>query len=431
MGEGRTPRISLCMIVKNEEKRLERALSWGEGILWEKIVVDTGSTDGTVALAEELGAKVSHFDWIDDFAAARNFALRQAKGDWILTLDADEWPVPETSGKLASIVRQAEERGVDGVFGGILGLDDRGEVATCSSRILIFRNVPELRYRRRIHEQLEFVDGRSMQMVGAENELLFFHDGYVGENLAGKQRSRRNLKLLEQELLEHPDDYEVMGYLGDEYSGYGEKEQALTWYRKSVEHMPEVLREGDPRSAWTFSALIALYGEKGEISEAEKIYQLAVGKQPEEADYDYQMGCLCVTGQHWEDGIRYLSEGLAKLEQYGTANSCMRIKASLEEVYGNLALCFLRSGRRKDAVETSVTLLKAKPFNMKALYILLSAFYEDGGKKADERTYVDSVVGFLGKLYPLPDLKSRLFIARAAEKAGWEAMRIQMGVSGR
>ena len=122
MGEGRTPRISLCMIVKNEEKRLERALSWGEGILWEKIVVDTGSTDGTVALAEELGAKVSHFDWIDDFAAARNFALRQAKGDWILTLDADEWPVPETSGKLASIVRQAEERGVDGVFGGILGL---------------------------------------------------------------------------------------------------------------------------------------------------------------------------------------------------------------------------------------------------------------------------------------------------------------------
>ena len=431
MGKTRMPRISLCMIVKNEEQKLKRALSWGAGVLWEKIVVDTGSTDGTVALAETLGAKVYHFDWIDDFAAARNFALEQAKGDWILTQDADEWPVPETPDKLCSIVRQADERGADGVFGGILELDDKGEAATCSSRIRIFRNRPGIRYRRRVHEQLEFVDGHSMQLADAEKELLFFHDGYVGENFAGKQRSKRNLKLLEQELAEHPDDYEVMGYLGDEYSGYGEKEQALAWYQKSVEHMPEVLREGDPRSAWTFSALIALYGEKGEFLEAEKIYRLAVGKQPEEADYDYQMGCLCVAEKRWEDGIRYLAGGITKLEQHGTANSCMRIKAALEEVYGNLALCFLRSGRRKDAVETSVALLKAKLFDMKALYILLSAFYEDGGKRADESAYVNSVVGFLKKLYPLPDLKSRLFIARAAEKAGWEAMKAQMEVPGR
>ncbi len=426
MGKIITPRISLCMIVKNEEKKLERALSWGAGVLWEKILVDTGSTDGTVSLAEKLGTKVYHFDWIDDFAAARNFALEQAGGDWILTLDADEWPVPETPDKLAAIVSQAADRKVDGIFGGILELDGKGQVATCSSRIRIFRNTPELRYRRRVHEQLGFSDGRPMQLADAEKELLFFHDGYVGEALAGKQRSKRNLRLLEQELSEHPDDYEVMGYLGDEYSSYGEKEQALCWYRKSVEHMPEALREGDPRSAWTFSALIALYGEKGEISEAEGIYRLAVGKQPEEADYDYQMGCLCVAGQRWEDGIRYLAGGLAKLEQHGSANSCMRIKAALEEVYGNLALCFWRSGRRGEAVETSVALLKAKPFEMKALYILLSAFYEDGGGKADTEAYVESVSAFLGKLYPLPDLKSRLFIARAAEKAGWEAMRIRM-----
>ena len=74
------PRISLCMIVKNEEEKLKRALSWGKGVLWEKIVVDTGSTDATVAVAESLGAKVSHFTWIDDFAAARNFPwIRRAE----------------------------------------------------------------------------------------------------------------------------------------------------------------------------------------------------------------------------------------------------------------------------------------------------------------------------------------------------------------
>ena len=70
-------RISQCMIVKNEEANIEKALSWGRGILWEQIVVDTGSTDRTVELAEAMGAKIYHFDWIDDFAAAKNYAIKK------------------------------------------------------------------------------------------------------------------------------------------------------------------------------------------------------------------------------------------------------------------------------------------------------------------------------------------------------------------
>ena len=68
-------RISQCMIVKNEEKNIERALSWGRSLMWEQIVVDTGSTDRTVELAEKLGAKVFSFPWIDDFSAAKNYAI--------------------------------------------------------------------------------------------------------------------------------------------------------------------------------------------------------------------------------------------------------------------------------------------------------------------------------------------------------------------
>ena len=65
MGTGRKIRISQCMIVKNEEENIERALSWGKGIMWEQIVVDTGSTDRTAALAKEMGAKVFYFSWMD------------------------------------------------------------------------------------------------------------------------------------------------------------------------------------------------------------------------------------------------------------------------------------------------------------------------------------------------------------------------------
>ena len=68
-----------------------QALSWGKGIVSEQIVVDTGSTDRTVEIAEQMGAKVYHFTWIDDFAAAKNFALSKARYEWIAFLDADEY----------------------------------------------------------------------------------------------------------------------------------------------------------------------------------------------------------------------------------------------------------------------------------------------------------------------------------------------------
>ena len=70
------------MIVKNEEKNIRRALSWGR-ISCEQIVVDTGSSDRTVEIARKWGQRYFSFPWINDFAAAKNFAIDQAKGDWI------------------------------------------------------------------------------------------------------------------------------------------------------------------------------------------------------------------------------------------------------------------------------------------------------------------------------------------------------------
>ena len=80
MGTKSRLRISQCMIVKNEEANIEKALSWGKDLMWEQIVVDTGSLDRTVEIAKAKGAKVFSFPWIDDFAAAKNYAIGQAKG---------------------------------------------------------------------------------------------------------------------------------------------------------------------------------------------------------------------------------------------------------------------------------------------------------------------------------------------------------------
>ncbi len=82
--------LSLAMIVKNEGATIERALSCAKLFADEMIVVDTGSTDDTVAKAEAMGAKVRHFSWIDDFATARNYSFSQCAMDWIIWLDGDD-----------------------------------------------------------------------------------------------------------------------------------------------------------------------------------------------------------------------------------------------------------------------------------------------------------------------------------------------------
>ena len=89
-------RLSVCLIARNEEKFLGACLESVRGLADEIVVVDTGSTDRTVEIAKQHGAKVDHFTWCDDFSAARNLALAHATGDWVLVLDADE-TVPSSS----------------------------------------------------------------------------------------------------------------------------------------------------------------------------------------------------------------------------------------------------------------------------------------------------------------------------------------------
>ena len=116
-------RLSQCMIVKNEECNIERALRWGKGVVWEQIVVDTGSRDRTVQIAESMGAKVYHYTWSDDFSAAKNYAISKARGEWIAFLDADETFAPGDGEKLPGILRQLESTKAEGIAAGWMQLD--------------------------------------------------------------------------------------------------------------------------------------------------------------------------------------------------------------------------------------------------------------------------------------------------------------------
>lgn len=399
------------MIVKNEENNIERALSWGKSVMWEQIVVDTGSTDHTVRIAEQMGARICYFPWVNDFAAAKNYAISQAKGDWIALLDADEYMRPEDAVKLPGVLRQLSARGFDGLSTGWQQLDDEGNIFSSGTQIRVFRNDPKIRYRRRIHEQLEAVSGRELRIGDAVQELSIFHEGYQTKALKGK--SGRNRMLIEEELKDHPGDHEMMGYMGDEYSADGETAEAICWYRRAVDHMPPELKEYDQRSAATFTYLMRLLSEEAGASkeELQAVYDRAVRLLPKEADFDYMMGRYFAAQEQPEPAVLHLEKALQKLDTYGCSNRALLLAGNLQDAYDLLVRCYYQAGNLQACVNRAVTYLKYDRYGMGVLSRLLMALLPGEGTIKE----YEAVRDFLSKLYDMREMKDRLFLIKAAE----------------
>lgn len=424
MGINGKVHISQCMIVKNEERNIEKALSWGKGIVGEQIVVDTGSSDRTVYLAKAMGASVYSFSWIDDFSAAKNFAISKAQGDWIVFLDADEVFTPEDAKKIPSILEQLEKTGTTAVVTGCMQLNDKGELFAAASHIRIFRNQPGLCYHRRIHEQLGWEDGTPLQVADATAQLSIIHSGYCGQAWKEKKTSRRNLDLILKELESNPSDHELMGYLGDEYFAAGQWDEAMDAYRKAIDAMPDVLDERDQRSAATFLHLMDLAQREPENGrEICTIYRKAVKLLPEEADFDYILGFYYTSENMLAKGIFYLEQSLDKLNRYGCYNRAMLVTGHLQEVYETLAACCLFVGERDKAVRFSITVLKDIPYSMRALCILLQAL---SGQMEGERVPLPEITGLFEKIYNMGSAKDRLFILRAADEVSCQEIKEYM-----
>ncbi|HWD18472.1 MAG TPA: glycosyltransferase, partial [Verrucomicrobiae bacterium] len=142
------PRLSVCLIVKNEEAFLDACLASVRGLADQIVVVDTGSTDRTIEIARAHGAEVHAFAWCDDFSAARNAALERATGDWILSLDADEELLPAHRETL-----RREMANPDALAYRLPIINQGREDEGCSYVPRLFRNAPGLFFLGRVHEQ--------------------------------------------------------------------------------------------------------------------------------------------------------------------------------------------------------------------------------------------------------------------------------------
>ncbi|MGL5513369.1 MAG: tetratricopeptide repeat-containing glycosyltransferase family 2 protein [Sporomusa sp.] len=212
--------ISLCMIVKNEETTIERCLESVKQIVDEIVIVDTGSTDKTKEIVSEFTQKVFDFEWINDFAAARNYAFSQATQEYILWLDADDIFLPEDQSNFIAL-KSTLSRDFDVVsMPYTLAVDDKGNITSQLRRNRLVKRAKEFRWIGAVHEYLE-VYGSTLDSSITVTHRPLSHD------------SDRNLKIYEQRLLKgeqfSPRD---LYYFANELKDHGLNNRAIEYYQK-------------------------------------------------------------------------------------------------------------------------------------------------------------------------------------------------------
>ena len=372
------PTLSLCMIVKDEEDCLARCLMSVMPVVDEIIIVDTGSTDSTKAIAKAFGARVYDFEWTSDFSEARNLSLSKATGNWILVLDADEVISPLDYDRLSRIVKNDD--GPPKAYSittrnyvkppHIIGWTcNKGEYPDeedgtgwyPSAKVRLFTNDGRIRFENLIHELVESSLNRNGIEI-RENDIPVHHYGPLDrENYVAK---------------------------GEKYYRLGKK---------------KLEGKGEDPMALTELAVQA-GGEFGKYEEAVDLWKRVLKIDPHNVKALVNMG-----------------GNLLKLENYEAARTsskmAMTLSPDLKESVIIYTTCEVLIGDVGKAIPILESLLKEVPEYPLALAILVAAYGIEGErKKGMEQIRNISKMGFKSADY-LQDMAERLISTGNTDRA--------------
>jgi tetratricopeptide (TPR) repeat protein len=338
------PRVSLCLIVKNEEGNLPACLESAADLVDEVVVVDTGSTDRTREVAARFGARVFDFPWVDDFAAARNEAVRHAIGDWIFWLDADDRLDEENRGRLRLLLAGLKDEDVAYVMKCACLNGPAGNVSLID-HVRLFRNRPGARWQNRVHEQIRgSLDQLHYAIRQADVEIL--HVGYQDPRVQ-KGKCGRNLRLLLKEDAEHPHDPYTQFNIGWAYQGLDRLAEAQTYYRRSLALL------GTERPYYArklYGMLTRVCRQLGQTADAMTVCQEGRSLYPDDAELLTQEAWLLYLFGDYagtESRLLQLVEGPGQPASYGNYSDDPGLRGHVTR--HNLAVLYRDQGRLAEA----------------------------------------------------------------------------------
>jgi hypothetical protein len=296
--------LSLAVMVKNDAERLRRCLSSMQDYADEIVVLDTGSTDESVSVAKEFGARIQQIEWPNDFAAALNVLLSMITTDWLFRMDSDEWIEPDQAKLLRHHIREPRVSAYTVIRKDLTSSDVIDE----TDILRLWRAHPHLRYHGVVHETISREDMEQAWpgKVMLRSEITFWHDGYVGQQL--DEKSARNLDLLRIDAQQRPDNFEVRAMLATALFGMKQPDGA--------EHMEQLmdaflaapsLPQGSPQVAQAIVIYLeTLPLERVQEERTSRLVEKAVSKFAKNPVVLFYAAIIERKRENWDQALLYL-----------------------------------------------------------------------------------------------------------------------------
>lgn len=387
--------LSVCLIAKNEEKWIGECLDHLKILKPELIVVDTGSTDRSMQIAREKGARVSSVEWENDFAKARNVSLDKATGEWVLVIDPDERIAEQDLLRLPELMKapapmaysfQTRNYCENELASGFKPC--RGEYAALekgypgyfeSSKARLFQNLPHIRFVGSVHELIEStVDGEIRPC-----EIPIHHFGSTKEVKVAKKKDQLYKMHAEKKIQEEPESWKAHFEMGVEFLGASE-------YKKAAEALAKA-RKFKPDEPLVMSNLGYAWMEAGKLDQAEEVLQACLERDPQNHDAWLNLGVTAMRRKQYAEALQlfdrlvrlhpqsfmaFRNSGncFARLQKFQEAAACLeralKIFPDFHEARVDLGVVCYAAGRADLAESILTEALQKYPGSVRAQAIL-------------------------------------------------------------
>lgn len=305
-------RLSLCMIVRDGARWLARCLSSVADLVDELVIVDTGSRDATMRIAAGFGAQIHQLAWPGDFALARNYAIDQAHGDWILMLDADEYLDERARDRLRGFRAQPPPAGRYSFR------IHNPDPAAGSGRIYymdrLFPRRPSIRYVAPLHEFLVDTAPEPLPLAVLP-DFEVQHSGLLPSETDQLAKLERNRAILEAALQRWPDDSHCRYHLAGVYRAQGQPEQAIVHYQRLLAGFQQLPDTGHSFFALAIAEMAGCLAELGRVDEALSLTAAAEPACEHHPGYWLQRGRLLRSRNRFDEAADCFRRCLAIDEQ--------------------------------------------------------------------------------------------------------------------